>query len=98
MKKSAAKTAAAPCAYVYILRCADGTLYTGWTTDIERRLKEHNGEGPGAKYTRARRPCSLAYTETFDDKRSAMRREWEIKNRLSRTEKEALIAGHLREV
>lgn len=77
--------------YVYILRCADGTLYTGWTTDVAARLAVHNGEGKGgAKYTRSRRPCTLLYTECLPDKSAAMRREREIKA-LSRAEKEALI-------
>ncbi len=81
--------------YVYILRCADGTLYTGWTTDVEARLAAHNGRGRGgAKYTRARRPCMLVYAECLPDKSAAMRREAEIK-RLSRAEKEALCAGVL---
>ena len=86
-------------AYTYILRCADGSLYTGWTTDLERRLKEHNGEGKGAKCTRSRRPCTLAHYESFESedpaeaKRMAMRREWEIKHRLSKKEKEALSAS-----
>ena len=77
--------------YVYILRCADGTFYTGWTTDPERRTKVHNS-GQGAKYTRARRPVELIYYEEFDDKIEAQRREWAIKQ-LTRAEKEELIAG-----
>ena len=77
--------------YVYILRCADGTFYTGWTTDPERRTKVHNS-GKGAKYTRARRPVELIYYEEFDDKIEAQRREWAIKQ-LTRAEKEELIAG-----
>ena len=76
--------------YVYILRCADGTFYTGWTTDPERRTKVHNS-GKGAKYTRARRPVELIYYEEFDDKIEAQRREWAIKQ-LTRAEKEELIA------
>jgi len=76
--------------YVYILKCADGTYYTGYTTDVEKRVKAHN-EGRGAKYTRSRIPCETVYTEAFEDKREAMRREWEIKNRLTRKEKEKLI-------
>jgi putative endonuclease len=76
---------------VYILRCADGTFYTGWTTDPERRTKVHNS-GKGAKYTRARRPVELIYYEEFDDKIEAQRREWAIKQ-LTRAEKEELIAG-----
>lgn len=76
--------------YVYILKCADGTYYTGYTTDVEKRIKAHN-EGRGAKYTRSRIPCETVYTEVFEDKREAMRREWEIKNRFTRKEKEKLI-------
>lgn len=71
--------------WTYILRCADGTLYTGWTNDLERRLRAHNA-GTASKYTRARRPVQLAYWEKHADKRAAMRRECEIK-RLSREEK-----------
>lgn len=74
--------------YVYILRCADGTFYTGWTTDPERRTRVHNS-GKGAKYTRARLPVELIYYEEFDDKIEAQRREWAIKQ-LTRAEKEAL--------
>ena len=72
--------------YVYILRCSDGTFYTGWTTDPERRTEVHNS-GKGAKYTRARRPVELIYYEEFDDKIEAQRREWAIKQ-LTRAEKE----------
>ena len=75
--------------FVYILRCADGTLYTGSTTDVEKRLAAHNS-GSGAKYTRARRPCTLAYCEEAADRRAALRREAAIK-KLTRTEKLALI-------
>ncbi len=71
--------------WTYILRCADGTLYTGWTNDLERRLRAHNA-GTASKYTRTRRPVELAYREEHGDKREAMRREWEIKQ-LSREEK-----------
>lgn len=75
---------------VYILRCADDTLYTGVTTDVERRLREHNAHsGPGAKYTRARQPVTLFYTEACPDRSTAQTREAAIK-KLSRTEKEAL--------
>ena len=76
-------------AYTYILECADGTLYTGWTTDLEKRVQAHN-EGGGAKYTRGRGPVRLRYFEEFDDKIAAQSREWHIK-RLSREEKRALI-------
>ena len=77
---------------VYILQCADGTFYTGITTDIQRRLREHNGEvAGGAKYTHARRPVSLAYTAHMPDRATASREEHRIK-RLSRQEKLALIS------
>ena len=77
--------------YIYMLRCADGSLYTGWTTDPEKRAAAHNA-GKGAKYTRSRRPGELVYSETFDDKIAAQRREYAIKQ-LSRREKEKLIEG-----
>lgn len=77
--------------YTYILKCADGTLYTGWTNDLDRRLAAHNA-GKGGKYTRSRRPVSLIYYETYDTKEEAMRREWAIKQ-LSREEKLGLIGG-----
>lgn len=76
--------------YTYILRCADGTLYTGWTNDLEKRLSAHNSGG-GAKYTRSRRPVELVYFETYDTKEEAMSREWYIK-RLTREQKKELIA------
>ena len=75
--------------YTYILRCADGTYYCGWTNDLDRRLKAHN-EGKGAKYTRSRRPVALVYYEAFSTKEEAMRREYEIKQ-LPRKKKEELI-------
>ena len=75
--------------YVYLLRCGDGTLYTGITDDLDRRLAAHRA-GRGAKYTKPRRPVRLSYWEAFDTKEEAMRREWAIK-RLSRKEKERLI-------
>ena len=78
--------------YVYLLRCADGTLYCGWTTDLAARLEAHNS-GKGAKYTRARRPVELVYSEEYEDRHEALSREWHIK-RLSRQEKLALIAGN----
>lgn len=80
--------------YVYILECADGTLYTGWTTDMQKRLKAHN-TGKGAKYTRCRRPVKLIYTEQFDSKSDALRREHEIKQ-LSRVQKLLLIKNQFR--
>lgn len=77
--------------YVYILRCADGTLYTGYSDDPERRARVHNA-GKGAKYTRSRRPVELVYREAFGDKSAALRREREIKG-LTRAQKLALIAA-----
>ncbi len=77
--------------HVYILECKDGSLYTGWTTEPARRLKEHN-EGKGAKYTRGRLPVYLKYTEVFNTKKEAMKREYGIK-KLSKSEKVALIKG-----
>ena len=75
--------------YTYISECSDGTYYTGWTNDLEKRVKMHNA-GKGAKYTKPRRPVVLAYYEAFQTKEEAMRREWEIKQ-LSRKEKEQLV-------
>ena len=75
--------------YVYILRCADDTLYCGWTTNLEKRLAAHNS-GHGAKYTRSRGPVSLAYVEEYEDRHDALSREWHIK-RLSREEKMRLV-------
>ena len=77
--------------YVYILRCADNSLYCGWTTDLDARVATHNS-GHGAKYTRSRLPVELVYKETYEDKHEALSREWHIK-RLNRAEKEALISG-----
>lgn len=76
--------------YTYMVRCADGTLYTGWTTDVERRVKCHN-DGKGAKYTRPRLPVELVYFEVFETKEDAMRREAAIK-KLSKERKELLVA------
>lgn len=76
-------------AYVYMLRCADGTLYTGWTSDLARRVKAHNS-GHGAKYTRSRTPVVLVYSEELEDKPQALKREYAIKQ-LSREEKQKLI-------
>lgn len=79
--------------YTYIVRCADDTLYTGWTNDLENRIKAHN-EGRGAKYTRCRRPVSLFYYEEFQSKTEAMSREYAIK-RMTRRQKLALAAAEL---
>jgi putative endonuclease len=76
--------------YTYILKCADGTFYTGWTNDLANRLKAHNS-GTGAKYTHSRFPVELLYVEEFPTKQEAQRREYAIK-RLSRQAKEHLIA------
>jgi len=75
--------------YVYVLECADGTFYTGYTTDVERRVAEHDA-GEGAKYTRGRTPVELVYRERFDSQSAAMSRGYELKQ-LSRREKERLI-------
>ena len=74
-----------------MLKCSDGTLYTGWTNDLEKRVEAHNS-GKGAKYTKARRPVELAYYEEFETKEQAMKREYAIKQ-LGITEKQELIAG-----
>jgi putative endonuclease len=75
--------------FCYMLECADGTFYTGWSTNPEQRLKKHN-EGKGAKYTKTRRPVKLIYIEELPDKSSALKREIEIK-KLSRKKKEELL-------
>lgn len=75
--------------YVYILQCRDGSLYTGYTADIERRLQQHQ-EGKGSRYTRTRLPVKLVYTEAYGSRTDAMRREREIK-KMGRGEKEMLI-------
>ena len=80
--------------FCYILECADGTYYTGWSTDPERRLTQHN-TGRGARYTRTRLPANLVYTEKQADRSSAMRRELEIK-RLPRAKKRALAENYTR--
>lgn len=77
--------------FVYMLECADGTLYTGIATDIERRIDEHNHSPKGAKYTRTRRPVKLVYTEKYSDRSTASKREYEIKKKMSRKEKLALV-------
>ncbi len=78
--------------YCYIVECADGTLYTGWTTDPERRVKEHNA-GRGALYTRWRRPVELKYLEEVHDRSTAQRRENAIK-KLTRKKKLQLVATY----
>ncbi|MEY2665454.1 MAG: hypothetical protein RLZZ480_559 [Candidatus Parcubacteria bacterium] len=79
--------------FVYMLRCADGTLYTGYATDVEKRLREHNGEvnvKAAARYTRGRRPVTLVYQESLSSRSLALKREYEIKQ-LTRLEKESLV-------
>lgn len=75
--------------YTYIVRCADDSLYTGWTNHLEARIQAHN-DGKGAKYTKPRRPVRLVYFETYETKEDAMRREYAIKH-MTRTEKLCLI-------
>ena len=77
--------------YTYIVRCADDSLYTGWTNDLEKRIAAHN-RGEGAKYTKSRLPVELVYCEEFETKEEAMRREYAIK-RLTRAEKLKLVKG-----
>lgn len=79
--------------FTYIVKCSDGSLYTGWTNDLDKRLKAHNS-GRGAKYTKTRRPVELVYYEKFLTKQEAMSREARIKQ-LSRSQKLELIAGTL---
>jgi putative endonuclease len=75
--------------YCYILECADGTFYTGWTTDPDRRVRTHN-RGAGARYTRTRRPVRLVYVETQPDRSEAIRRERQIKT-YDRSRKKSMI-------
>jgi len=77
--------------FVYVVECADGTLYTGYTTDVERRVAEHNA-GTGARYTRGRTPVEVVHTERYDSQSAAMSREYAIKQ-LRRPQKERLVAG-----
>lgn len=80
--------------YVYILKCRDGSYYTGWTVNIANRFKAHS-EGKGAKYTRGRLPVVVVYSQEFDNKSDAMKREVEIK-KLTRQEKEILVSNYYR--
>ena len=83
--------------YTYLLQCADGSLYCGWTNHLQERVKAHN-EGRGAKYTRGRRPVKLVYFEEFATRQEAMRREYQIK-KLTRQEKERPVkSGEVRAV
>jgi len=77
--------------YAYMLRCADDTIYSGYTNDIERRVEVHNS-GAGAKYTRARRPVTLVYFESFETKNEAMKREAQFK-KLTRAQKNDMISS-----
>jgi putative endonuclease len=78
--------------YCYIVQCADRTFYTGWTTDPQRRARQHNN-GTGAKYTRTHRPVTLVYLEELPGRSEAMKREHAIK-KMSRSRKEKLILAH----
>ncbi len=78
-------------AYVYLLRCADDTLYCGWTTDPERRERQHQA-GTASRYTRRRRPVEIVWACAVEDRSAALREEWRIKQ-LSRAEKWALVRG-----
>lgn len=80
--------------YVYIVKCGDETLYTGISRELERRIDEHNSSDKGAKYTRARRPVTLVYSEEYPDRSSASKREYEIKKKMSRAEKLNLIISY----
>lgn len=82
--------------YTYIAECSDGTFYTGWTTDIDKRIKAHN-DGKGAKYTSSRLPVRLVYLETHDTKEEAMSRECQIK-KLTRSAKEKLVENSRRPI
>lgn len=81
--------------YIYILKCSDGTLYTGYTTDVDKRFAAHSS-GKGAKYTKVRLPVELVYTEEFESKSDAMSREWHIKHDMSRSEKIKMISEYKR--
>ena len=77
--------------YVYMVQCADSSLYTGITTELERRIKEHNESDKGAKYTKVRRPVYLVYSEKYPDRSTASKREYEIKKKMSREKKLKMI-------
>ena len=77
--------------YVYMVQCADDTLYTGIATGLERRIEEHNSSDKGAKYTRVRRPVTLVYSEEHPDRSAASKREYEIKKKMNRKEKLLMI-------
>lgn len=80
--------------WAYMVRCVDGSLYTGWTKDLLRRVRAHNGEiSGGAKYTRHKRPVTLVWSQAFESKREAMACEYRIKQ-LSKAQKEKLVRAH----
>ena len=81
--------------YTYIVQCHDGTLYTGWTNNIDKRMRDHNA-GKGAKYTKPRRPVVLVYLEMFETKEEAMKREYAIKH-MRRAEKLELTKKYCRD-
>lgn len=83
-------------AYTYILECNDGSLYTGWTNNLVKRVETHNA-GKGAKYTRSRRPVRLVYFEQYDNEHDARSREWQIKQ-LRRADKLALIKNFVQTI
>ena len=78
--------------FTYILECSDGSFYTGWTNNLERRVKAHNA-GKGAKYTKSRKPVKLVYFETYSSKEEAMRREYAIKH-MTRRAKLGLVMSY----
>lgn len=80
--------------YTYLVRCRDESLYCGWTTCLDRRIKAHN-DGKGAKYTKSRRPVELVYYEEFSTREEAMRREWAIK-RMTRAQKLKLVRENVK--
>lgn len=82
--------------YTYIVECSDGTLYTGWTTNLDNRIKAHNSK-TGAKYTRSRTPVKLVYYEEFTTKEEAMSREYHIKQ-LTRKQKDELINSNTNKI
>lgn len=82
--------------YTYIIECSDGTLYTGWTTNLDNRIKAHNSK-TGAKYTRSRTPVKLVYYEEFATKEEAMSREYHIKQ-LTRKQKDELINSNTNKI
>ena len=79
--------------FLYVLRCSDDSLYTGITTDVDRRVSEHNGSKLGAKYTKGKRPVALLQSFPFPDRSAASRAEWQFK-KLSRRHKEQVLSGN----